>query len=171
MIAKNFSGNEKVRNNLNHLASQPYSQMMVALYIVTPNRLGPAAQYGVNALNRSYCHIIRDDHTLRISKNKHKSIYNLFTSREVFNNNCLWNDNRFTQLRNLGLQNGRSTFKLLKFTLTCPTVRFVLEYVDPPICIMRVSEDLMEYVYKISNLLSLFCIYYIPLYTFKNVAL
>ena len=42
---------------------------MVALSIVTPiitSGLGPAAQYGVYALNRSYCSIVWDDHTLRI---------------------------------------------------------------------------------------------------------
>ena len=42
---------------------------MVALSIVTPiitSGLGPAAQYGENALNQSYCRIVQDDHKLRI---------------------------------------------------------------------------------------------------------
>ena len=56
MITKNFSGSEKVRNLL--LVTQSYDThyyclMTVAIAIVTPNitsGLGPAAQYGVNAL-------------------------------------------------------------------------------------------------------------------------
>ena len=52
-ITENFSGSEKVRNWL--LVTQPhhYCLMTVALSIVTPiitGGLGPAAQYGVNAL-------------------------------------------------------------------------------------------------------------------------
>ena len=50
--------------------------MMVALSIVTPiitSGLGPAAQYGVNALNRSYCSTVHITHLLykffRVEKN------------------------------------------------------------------------------------------------------
>ena len=59
MITRNFSGSEKVRDWF--LALQHYSLLLmtVALSIVTPiinSGLGPAAQYGVNAVNRSLLH-------------------------------------------------------------------------------------------------------------------
>ena len=90
MITKNFSGSEKVRNWC--FAPQPYSLLVLLLSndgstfqptvnpIITSG-LGPAAQYRVNALNRSYCSIIRDDHTLRICSqiclSKKKCIINI----------------------------------------------------------------------------------------------
>ena len=71
MITKNFSGSENVRNWF--LAPQPYTNyyclMKVALSIAAPiitSGLGPAAQYGVNALNRSYCSIVLITHLLTI---------------------------------------------------------------------------------------------------------
>ena len=51
--------------------------MMVALSIITPvitSELGPATQYGVTALNRSYCSIVHNHYALahkffRVKKN------------------------------------------------------------------------------------------------------
>ena len=63
MITKNFSGSEKVRNCF--LALKQYSLLLSNVTPIITSRLGLAAQYGVNALNWSYC-IVWDDHTLRI---------------------------------------------------------------------------------------------------------
>ena len=80
MITKNFSGSENVGNwflapqDLNH--TNYYCLMTVALSIAAPiitSGLGPAAQYGVNALNRSYCSSVLITHLLtnffRVEKN------------------------------------------------------------------------------------------------------
>ena len=107
-----------------------YRSMTVAFSIVTPiitSGLGPATQHGVNALNRSCCSIVRDDHTLRIC-----SRY-FFVKKNVKTNicHCLTKSQFLTfslpekfliiilfemisdshNFENLGLQKGQSTFK------------------------------------------------------------
>ena len=130
IITLKFSGSGKVRNRL--LVTQPYSLL-----------LSNDGMEWMPCPNPNYCSIVQDgkDHTLRIFSqifssrikyciNKHlsllnwKKISNLFTSRKVFSDHSLWNDNWFIQLQNLGLQKGRSTFNVIPWFNSLPGCKF-----------------------------------------------
>ena len=119
MITKNFSGSEKVRNWHLVILAQPYS--LLPSNDDSTFHLNPKGRTEwMPCPNQSNCSIVQRwgrSHIMHLLTNffeseififfyKHlsllnkKSIPNLLTSREVFNNHSLWNDNRFTQLQN-----------------------------------------------------------------------